>query len=405
MVFGLSLFVALAGLVSCTGFLVLVVISAVRFHGQRGPRLASVPQLPSVSLLKPLCGLEPNLKSNLESFFQQDYPDFEIIFGARHADDPALAVVSSLQQRYPGVPVRIVLSGEPDRPNAKVCSLQKMCAVARTDYFVISDSDVHVSPTYLRDVVPPLLDDKVGLVTCLYRGMPTGGVWSHLEALGMSVEMTSGAIVANMLEGMRFALGPTMAVKRKAVDAIGGMGRLADYCADDYVLGRLVYESGYRVVLSQHIIDHVVLNRSCKDSILHQIRWMKSTRFSRPKGHIGTVLTFAMPFGLIGMAAGFAAGRPGLGLGLLAWAALNRIIISLAAGWRVVRDHRAVRYAWSYPIRDLMGFCFWCASFLGTTIVWRKERYRLLYGGKMIRLSGATPAQTTSGTVAVDNLA
>jgi len=407
MLVGVLLLIALAGLVSCTGFLVLVLVSAVRFHRRQEEQNSPVSQLPFVSVLKPLCGLEPHLEANLESFFQQDYPDFEIVFGARDASDQALAIVSRLQQRYPNVAVKVVLSGEPERPNAKVCSLEKMSVVARADYLVISDSDVHVTPAYLRAVVPPLLkeEEKVGMVTCLYRGVPIGGVWSRLEALGMSVEMTSGVIVANMLEGMKFALGPTMAVSRKALGAIGGMGQLADYCADDYVLGRRVHEAGYRVVLSRHVIDHVVLSRSCKDSFLHQIRWMKSTRFSRPKGHIGTGLTFAMPFGLLGMGVGLAAGRPALGLALLAWAVVNPMIISLTAGWGVVRDPFAARYAWTYPIRDFMGFCFWCASFLGTTIVWRKERYRLLYGGKMIRISGPATAEAGSRTVAVDNLA
>ncbi len=142
------------------------------------------------------------------------------------------------------------------------------------------------------------------MVTCLYRGRPTGGIWSKLEALGMSVEMTSGAIVANLLEGMKFALGPTMAIRRDALDAVGGFEPLADYCADDYVLGREVAESGRQVVMSQHVIDHVVINRSFAESMRHQIRWMKSTRFSRCAGHAGTALTFAMPFGILGLVAG-----------------------------------------------------------------------------------------------------
>ncbi|HXZ82051.1 MAG TPA: bacteriohopanetetrol glucosamine biosynthesis glycosyltransferase HpnI [Terriglobales bacterium] len=405
MLIGSLLFLALAGLVSCTVFLVLVLVSAIRFYRRSGKQDSPVSLLPFVSVLKPVCGLETNLQANLESFFHQDYPDFEIVFGAREASDPALAIVSLLQQRHPNVAVKIVLSGEPDQPNAKVCSLEKMTAVARADYLVISDSDVHVTTTYLREVVAPLLEEKVGLVSCLYRGVPTGGIWSRLEALGMSVEMTAGVIVANMLEGMKFALGPTMAVRRDALNVIGGFGQLAEYCADDYVLGQRVYEAGYEVVLSHHVIDHVVLSRSCKDSLLHQIRWMKSTRFSRPKGHIGTGLTFAMPFGLLGLGVGLAAGRPGVALALLGWSVLNRVILSLAAGWAVVRDPLAARNAWSYPIRDFMGFCFWCASFLGTTIVWRKERYRLLYGGKMIRISGPATAEAESRTVAVDNLA
>jgi ceramide glucosyltransferase len=404
----LLLWFAIAGLVSCTGFLVLLAVATLRFRRRRADTSATV--FPPVCLLKPVCGLEPGLEANLASFFAQDYPNFEIIFGARSSEDPALQVVRAVRKRFPLVPVKVVLSGEPDRPNAKVCSLQKMYAQVSHDYLVISDSDVQVAPNYLREVIAPLLDQKVGLVTCLYRGVPTGGIWSRLEALGMSIEMTSGVVVADMLEGMRFALGPTMAIRRDVLQAVGGFEVLADYCADDYLLGHKVYKSGRQVVLSEHVIDHVVFNRSFKPSILHQLRWMKSTRFSRPKGHIGTFLTFAMPFGLLALGAGAAAGHTVLGLALLGWAVLNRLLMAVTAGWGAVHDRRSLRDCWLYPVRDLMGFFFWSASFIGRKIVWRGDLYRLEYGGKMTRIGGTSPGApaadtAASATVAVDHLA
>ena len=196
-------------------------------------------------------------------------------------------------------------------------------------------------PITLQRSCGPLLQPGNGMVTCLYRGVPTGGLWSKLEALGMSVEMTSGAIVANLLEGMKFALGPTMAVRRDALDAVGGFEPLADYCADDYVLGREIAESGRQVVMSQHVIDHVVINRSFANSMRHQIRWMKSTRFSRRAGHAGTVLTFAMPFGLLGLVAAGALHHWALGIGLFAAAYLNRVLMaSLPDGaWCAIAAH------------------------------------------------------------------
>lgn len=405
----LLLWFAIAGLVSCTGFLVLLAVAMLRFRRRQRRASPSNAVLPSVSLLKPLCGLEPGLEGNLASFFEQDYPDFEIVFGARSSEDPALQVVRAVRKRYPQVPVKVVLSGEPDRPNAKVCSLQKMYAQVSHDYLVISDSDVQVAPNYLQEVIAPLLDQKVGLVTCLYRGVPTGGMWSRLEALGMSIEMTAGVVVADMLEGMRFALGPTMATRRDVLQAVGGFEVLADYCADDYLLGHKVYKSGRQVVLSEHVIDHVVFNRAFKPSILHQLRWMKSTRFSRPKGHIGTLLTFALPFGLLALGAGAVAGHPVLGLALLGWAVLNRLLMAITAGWGTVHDRRSLRDCWLYPVRDLMGFFFWSASFVGRRIVWRGDLYRLEYGGKMTRIGGTSPGapadKAASATVAVDNLA
>jgi ceramide glucosyltransferase len=397
----LLLICAIAGLVCCTGFLVLIIVAAIRFR--RRPTLPASEEFPGVTLLKPLCGLEPNVEANLASFFDQDYPNFEIIFGTRDEKDPALAVVRSIQQRFPQVSVKFAYSGEPDRPNAKVCSLEKMYKLASYDYLIISDSDVHVTPSYIREVVRPMLEPNVGMVSCIYRGVPTGGQWSRLEALGMSVEMTSGVLVADLLAGMTFALGPTMAIRRDALDAVGGMTPLVDYCADDYVLGNEVHLSGRKVVLSDYVVDHVVMNRDFKSSMLHQLRWMKSTRFSRPSGHFGTVLTFAMPFGILGAIVGLASGNRVVAASLLGYALLNRIIMSITAGYGVVGDRRALRDCWLYPLRDLMGFFFWCGSYFGDTIDWRGERYRLVRNGKMLRVGGETTAKE-SASVTVDNL-
>jgi ceramide glucosyltransferase len=395
------LWASVAGLICSTGFLVLTLYSISRFRSSRDPVHETF--TPPVTLLKTVYGLEPQLEKNLESFFNQGYPNFEIIFGARDGGDPALKIVEKLRKRYPNVPVKIAFSGPPDRPNAKVCSLEKMVALATTNFYVISDSDVWVEPTYLREIMAPFADTKVGMLTCLYRGVPTGGLWSRLEALGMSVEMTSGAVVANQLEGMKFALGPTMVGRRQAVEQVGGMAALADYCADDYLLGNRIAEAGWTVIMSHHVIDHIVLSRRFKDSIAHQVRWMKSTRFSRPKGHLGTALTFAMPFGLLGLIAGLAAGKPLFGGIIFAAAVLNRILLALCAGWGVVRDVESVRYCWLYPLRDLMGFCFWVSSYWGTTIVWRGHLYQLSEGGKMTLVPD--PHNDASRTVAVDHLA
>lgn len=391
------LYAGVAGVLCSTGFLALTLYSALRF---RNPRPKSRPDFfPPVTLLKTVYGLEPRLDSSLESFFTQDYPNFEIIFGARNNADPALRIVEQLQAKYPHVPVKIAYSGAPDRPNAKVCSLEKMVPLATTDFYVISDSDVHVEPDYLREIMAPFADPKIGMVTCLYRGVPTGGLWSRLEALGMSVEMTSGAICANTLEGMKFALGPTMVGRREAVEQVGGMAALAEYCSDDYLLGNWIAEAGWKVEMSHHVIDHIVLNRSFRDSIAHQVRWMKSTRFSRPKGHFGTSLTFAMPFAILALIGGSLAAKPAIGLAVFAFAILNRIVLTLGAGWGVVRDPNSVAYCWLYPFRDLMGFFFWAASYMNSEIVWRKQRYKLIMGGKMVKIAdeSLSPERVTAG--------
>jgi ceramide glucosyltransferase len=192
-------------------------------------------------------------------------------------------------------------------------------------------------------------------------------------------------MIADLLEGMRFALGPTMAIRRDVLQAVGDFRVLADYCADDFVLGQKVAAAGYRVLLSHYAVDHVVLNQRLSDSLLHQVRWMKSTRFSRPRGHIGTGLTFAVPFGLLGAFAAASLGMPVLAITLLGYALLNRMAEALIAGRMVVRDPLTLRFFWLYPARDLLGFFLWCASFIGTRVCWRGETYRLEHGGKMVR--------------------
>jgi len=380
------------GIVSSAVFLVLVLIATVRFknNSEKFRRLglsSPAKQFPAVTIFKPVHGMEARLEENLESFFQQDYPDFEIIIGARSPDDPAIVLAEKLRQRYPQVKSRIVTSGPPLWPNAKVYTLDRMIALSRNDYFVISDSDVRVGPDFLRNVIPPLFDRKLGLVSCLYRGDPAGDFWSILEAIGMSVEMPSGVVVADMLEGIRFALGPAVAFRRDALDAIGGIASTADYYSDDYVLGNKIWAAGYKVIFSHYIIHHVLTPRPLIRTLGDQLRWMKSTRHSRPWGHIGSGLTFAMPFGILALISAGALGHLNAGIALFAAAFLNRVIQAVAVGWGLLKDPRALRLCWLYPLRDLQGFLVWAASFTSHNFYWRGEIYRFTDDGKIIAQS------------------
>ncbi|HZT71693.1 MAG TPA: bacteriohopanetetrol glucosamine biosynthesis glycosyltransferase HpnI [Terriglobia bacterium] len=382
--------IAVVGLLASTIYLGMTIVAASRFRAsaERESRQAEArASLPPVTVLKPLHGMEPLLEECLEGFFRQDYPIYELLFSARTAADPALDIVESLKKKYPRISARIVLSGEPKYASAKVYAMEKMLPLASHSILVISDSDVRVTPGYLRHVVYPMLNENVGMVTCLYRGVPTGGIWSLLEALGMSIEMSSGVLVADLLEGMRFALGPTMVIRRNVLESWGGFRALAEHLDDDFAMGAMTYASGKKVVLSHHVIEHVALSRTGRQSVLHQLRWMMSSRFSRPKGHIGTGLTFAMPFGLIGLVAGWMAGNWPLGLALLGLAYANRVVQALVVGWGVTRDKRSALYCWLYPLRDLEGFFLWCGSFFGSEIVWRGERFRVVSGGRIVRKS------------------
>ncbi len=359
---------------------------------------APTTSLPTVTIFKPLHGMEARLEENLESFFLQDYPEFEIIFGARNENDAGLQIAEQLRKRHPEIKSRIVVSGPPTWPNAKVFSLSKMIPLSSNDYFVISDSDVRVEPNLLRNVVTPLLDPKIGLVTCPYRGVPSGDLWSTLEALGISIEMPSGAMVADMLEGIRFALGPAVAIRRDALDKIGGIAATADYYSDDYELGHKVWAAGYKVIFSHHVVQHVLTPRSFTRTLGDQLRWMKSTRYSRPLGHVGTGLTYAVPFGILAFFSAAALGHFGLGLILFLAGVANRVVQSIVVGWGVIGDARALSFCWLYPLRDLQGFLTWIASFTSREFFWRGETYRFSNGGRIIPQSRAAESalKTTS---------
>jgi ceramide glucosyltransferase len=372
----------ITGILTSTVYAFLVAIGAVRLARRRSTHRPSE-FTPPVSLLKPLHGSEPELASHLQSFFEQDYPDFEIIFCARSDQDEGLEIARRVGSRYPKVRTRFLCSGNSPYANAKVWSLERMQSAATHRFMVVSDSDVSVAPDYLREVIAPFEDTRVGLVTCLYRGVSGGSFWSTLEAVGMSIEMSSGVLVAELLEGMKFALGPTMAVRRDCLEEAGGFHALGPYHADDFMLGNLVAAGGHRVVLSTHTIDHHILNLSLIPSLLHQVRWMKSTRFSRPKGHLGTALTFSMPYGLMAAGAAVAMNRPVLGGLLLLWSWTSRVVLGMLVGSLVVAEPRLLRTVLLYPLRDLLGFGYWIASYLSNQVRWRGQVYNLQQDGLM----------------------
>jgi ceramide glucosyltransferase len=380
---------AVFGLITSTVFAGIVLFALPEYLRERRAAIGELSARPGftppLTLLKPLHGADAGLEAYLGSFFAQDYPEYEILFCARDANDAGLAVARSVAARFPHVPAKFLSTGgQPDYINDKVISLEKMEAEAAHQILIISDSDVRVSPDYLRAVALPFADQRVGGMCCLYRGVAAeGGLWARLEAVGMSVEMSSGVLAARAMEGMQFTLGPTMAFRRETIRRMGGFKVTADYCADDFVLGNETSKLGQTVVLSHHVIDHMVLNSSFVSSLKHQVRWMKSTRFSRPKGHLGTALTFSVPFGLLALWSAAWLGHLYWGLALCAWSVATRIALSIAVGRVVAGDKSWFGLLVLYPIRDLMGFCLWAASYLGRRILWRGHVFELLPGGRM----------------------
>ncbi len=377
----------IAGIATSTIFTGMVFVAAAKYLIARGRKKRQVFDFaPPVSILKPLHGSPAYLEECLEGYFKLDYPEYELLFCARQPDDAGLAVAAKLAARYPKIPVTILHSGEPPWVNARCYSMHLMAQAARYDLLVAADADIPVGPEYLREMVSPFRDPAVGAAFCIYRGDPIdGGFGERLEALGMSVEMTSGVLVAQMLEGVRFTLGPSSAIRKSSLQRIGGFERLGGYAADDYMLGFLVAESGETVAISDHIVNHLILRSGFRKSIEHQLSWMRSTRFSRPKGHFGTSLTFSIPFGLLAFLGGILAHHALWGAALLGFTLLLKIVQSMVVGGLVVRSGLSVRLSFLYPLRDLIGFFLWAASYANNTLHWHGKVFELEPGGTMRR--------------------
>lgn len=331
-----------------------------------------------VSILKPLAGLDLGLESNIKTFFDQDYENFEILFAVRESTDPAVSVVEKLQRQYPNVKSKLMITGEPSYPNAKVYSLDKMMAAAANDLLVMSDSDIRVTSGMLRAVAAEFQDSKLGVATCPYRAVAGRSFWSRLEAIGMNTDFMSGILMARMLEGMQFAVGPTIAARKKVLESMGGFERLKDYLAEDFVLGKFAAEEGHGVILSSYVIEHHIGSSDFRHNAAHRLRWCRSTRRSRPAGYVGQLFTMPLPLALL-----TAAWNPALWPVIPATFAA-RAVAARVVSWGVLR----ARINWLLlPLEDIGGFLFWLAGFFGNTIIWRGRTYRLERDGRFTLIS------------------
>ena len=380
--------VAAAGSVTATIYSAMVVVGAVRF-GRRKRREdgEAATFLPPVSVLKPLHGTEPGLEENLRRFFVQDYSEYEVVFCARHAADAGLQLAKRVAAEYPEVRARFLTCGEPEFPNAKMWSVAALSEAARYETLVTSDADARVERDYLKRCIQALKDGRTELASCLYLGRTEGGLAAQLDAVGKSVEMSGGIFVAEMVErGVHFALGVTMILRREAFAAAGGYEDLGQYYAEDFVLGHRLAERGPgRVRMSSHVIRLMVLPQGFRRSFRDQVRWMKSTRRSRPAGHLGTGLTFAVPFGVLGLVWGLAAGAPGAGLLWLLGTCVDRWAMAAVVLWALGEE----RPGWPtviYPLRDLLGGVVWCASYVGSTMHYHGGAYALGLEGRFERV-------------------
>jgi ceramide glucosyltransferase len=345
---------------------------------------------PSVSVLKPLCGLEPGLEANLRSFCEQTHPTVEILFGARDPADLALAVARRVAAGTDRV-VHVMAGARGSGANQKVNTLAFLLPHARSDVIVVADSDIRVGPTYVERVTAPLRDPRVGVTTCLYRGIPTGSVWSRLGALGVDEWFRPATLIARALGWGAQCFGATMAMRRDVLQAIGGFEPLASHLADDYELGARVQRLGLRTVVSDYEVATVVDEPTPAALLAHELRWMRAIRTVQPLGFVGMAITYALPTTLLAAAV---SGRPwALALPVVAvllrlglhWATRSGPPIEAVTG--LDGEVGAAATPWLVPLRDLMSFGVWGASFAGRRVVWRQQTLHLqangvLYGGE-----------------------
>jgi len=373
-------------LIGCTlaadAFYILSMIAGFRFFARRESERE---HLPPVSIMVPLYGADFKAYQNYARLCRQDYPEYQVVFGVREADDSSIPIVERLKADFPERDIALVISPEAIGQNLKVGNLRNMYPRVKHEHVVIIDSDIRVTADYLRKVITPLANPRVGLVTCLYRAAETPDFAARLEAVGITAEFAPGVLMAWMLEGVKFALGSTMATTRARLEAIGGFQALADYLADDFMLGNLIAADGYEVRLSQHVVETAMAPAGFAGMIRHQMRWARSTRISRPLGYLGLILTYGTALAVLTVLVDRASS---FSLGLLAFTLIVRLTMGWLIGVHWLNDGILRRNFGLLPLRDLLSFGIWCSSWIGKRVEWRGRIFEVTANGKMIQVAG-----------------
>jgi ceramide glucosyltransferase len=339
-----------------------------------------------ITVLKPLCGAEPGLYENLRSFCLQDYPQYQIVFGIQDEADPALQIVARLIQEFPTLPMDVVVSGKQHGSNRKISSLINMVPRARHDVLMIADSDALVGPDYLSSMVAPLSDPGVGLVTCVYRGMPTSKVWSRLGAMYVNEWYMPSVLLARMFGHREYASGLTLCLRRATLQAIGGLRRLSNHLADDYELGALVRATGLRIALSTHVPRTEHSESSLDHLVDHETRWMRTIRVLRPKSFRFLFLSFGLPLALAGLA--MSAELPSaasLSTALFLTALVTRLAL-FSLSKLSSRDFSFTDLC-LLPARDLLLCWVWLRALRSSVVTWRGNEFAVDAQGIMRSLS------------------
>ncbi|MHC5609448.1 MAG: bacteriohopanetetrol glucosamine biosynthesis glycosyltransferase HpnI, partial [Nostoc sp.] len=364
--------------ISSIWFYCYAIYAAITFFAD--PRPIDLEFHPPVSILKPICGLDSDAYENLASFCQQDYPEYQIIFAVRSSKDPCIEVVEKVIANFSDLDILLIVSDRVIGTNLKVSNLANAVAKAKYEILVLADSDIRVGTDYLQRVIQPLQDESVGVVTCMYRTLTQGWI-STLEAISITTEFHAGVLVSHIQEnGIKYAFGCTIAIPKKVLEAIGGFEAIADYLADDFQLGYLPVQAGYKVVLSDYIVEHLHKGSTLIDVIKRQIRWALCKRVSRPWGYLGLIFTYGVVTSLLLLIA-----TDGSMLGWLAlcicW--VTRLVMAWVVGTISLKDPIVKKFVWLVPGCDLLSFAIWCFGFIGNTIEWRGQKMKLTKDGKL----------------------
>lgn len=354
------------------GYYLLAILSALRFFRTRPTSPADF--TPPVSILKPVKGLDREPYENYASFCNQEYPEFEILFSVRHASDPVIPILEKVIRDFPDRRIRLLVGAVQLGTNNKVNQLIRLIREARYDILVISDSDSRVGPGYVRAVVAPFRDPKVGAVTCLYRGLTDESLPSQMESLGITSDFDAGVLAAWSLRGVDFTLGTTMATTRRHLAEVGGFEALVDHFTEDYELGHRMAALGYRVELIPYPVYTVFPTQKLRECFAHQLRWALTFRHTAPWKHFGLLFTHGQPWALAA-----AAVTPS---GWMSAAYLTGyVVLRGAMAWTIgvwgVGDPLLRRKMWLVPLWDAFAFVVWVASFFRRRIIWRGVEYHI----------------------------
>jgi ceramide glucosyltransferase len=375
----LTVIVALCAVLAVAGtvYFAMCIWAAQKFRREMS-QLTHTHFSPPVSILRSLKGLDPQMYLAFRSHCLLDYGEYEVLFGVSDANDPAAELVEKLRQEFPLRQLQVVYCPNVLGLNGKVSNLAQMLPQARYEYIVINDSDIVVPRDYLQRVLSPLANSDVGMATALYRGIAGTTVGSKLEALGLSTDFAGGVLVARALEGgIRFGLGATLATTKTVLAAIGGLEPLANYLGDDYELGARTAAAGYRVELACTVVETTLSDYSLRDFWAHQVRWARNVKDRRRRQYFGLIVTFALVWALLGVAAAPHAWWTWL---VLAVTAVVRFTSAVTVGREVLRDPQVLRDLWLVPLRDLAALAVWIVSYFGNEIEWRGQRFKLRKG-------------------------